>query len=224
MQQNSIGIVFDLVFLAVLCWVSVQGMRRGFVSGALRLVGVLAGFAAGTWAANTLAQPLYRDSIGKTVGEKLAEKISEYGNDLFAALQDLDFLPSSLYDRLESALLSSADDMVPSVISALEPVILPLVQSMLFILVCLTVRLLVRSLSSAFRQLNRLPILGGLNKALGFAFGFAAGVLDCWLLAQGLWLAGYVTNGSIRFLREETLNLSAAYRLFSRFSLFGASG
>lgn len=220
MQFSVPGLVLDLIFLAVLVWAAVQGARQGLVSGLLRLVGSVAGIIGGVWATRAWALPIYRDHIGIAVGERLTAALADHGDDLTAALQSLAFLPHSVYELLENILRTATDDAVPQLVNALEPVILPLVQALLFIVVCVALRLLVRLLVRLFRHLNDVPLLGDVNKALGFAFGTVTGILDCWLLSVGLWLAATVTGGSVLWLTPETLSLSAVYRLLAHVNPF----
>ena len=223
MELNVPGLVIDLIFLAVLLWAAVRGGRQGLAAGVLRLAGSALGIVGGVWATRAWALPLYRQTIGAAAGEQLARAMAEYGDDLSAALHSLTFLPEALRQNLEGALQTAAGDAVPQLVNALEPVLLPLVQAFLFILVCLAVRLAVRLLASLLRHLNDVPLLGSVNKALGFAFGFVTGVLDCWLLSVGLWLAAAVTNGSVPYLSAQTLDLSAVYRLLAHVNPFAGS-
>lgn len=220
MELNVPGLVIDLIFAAVLLWAAVRGAKQGLVAGVLRLAGSALGIVGGVWATRAWALPFYQKTIGAAAGERLAQAMAEYGDDLSAALHSLTFLPETLRQKLEGALQTAAGDAVPQLVNALEPVLLPLVQALLFILVCLAVRLAVRLLAALFRHLNDVPLLGSVNKALGFAFGFVTGVLDCWLLSVGLWLAAAVTNGSVPYLDAQTLDLSAVYRLLAHVNPF----
>lgn len=220
MELNVPGLVLDLIFLALLLWAAVRGARQGLVSGLLRLAGSVAGIIGGVWATRAWALPLYQNYIGVAAGERLTAALADYGDDLTAALQSLAFLPHSVYEMLENILLTATGDAVPQLVNALEPVILPLVQALLFIVVCVVVRLLMRLLVRLFRHLNDVPLLGDVNKALGFAFGTVAGILDCWLLSVGLWLAAAATGGSAPWLTVDTLSLSAVYRLLAHVNPF----
>ena len=217
---NVPGLILDLIFVALLLWAAVRGARQGLVAGILRLGGSIAGIIGGVWATRAWALPIYRNYIGVAAGESLTKAMEQHSNDLSAALQSLTFLPQSVQQMLENALQTAADDAVPQLVNALEPVILPLVQGLVFILVCLAVRLVVRLLAALLRHLNDIPLLGEVNKALGFAFGFVTGILDCWLLSVGLWLAAAVTNGSVPVLTPAVLEASFAYRLLAHVNPF----
>ena len=41
------------------------------------------------------------------------------------------------------------------------------------------VRVLCRMLGRVLRGINAIPLIGGLNRILGFAFGFVSGLLNC---------------------------------------------
>lgn len=61
---------------------------------------------------------------------------------------------------------------MPQVVNALEPLFLPVIQAVVFLSVWIVVRVLCRMLGRVLRGINAIPLIGGLNRILGFAFGF----------------------------------------------------
>lgn len=222
MQIFSVGLLYDILFLAVLLLAADRGRRRGFLSGLMGLAGTLAGIVGGVWATRAWAQTLYTDHLGVAIGEQLAKAMADYGDDIGQALDRFPFLPQPLRASLMASFEPGAvaKDIVPRLVAALEPVVLPLLQALLFLLVCLAVRIVVRVLGRMLRRFNDLPILGTFNRILGFAFGFVSGLLDCWLLAMALWLLGNVAAKDLPFLGSGVLGQSAAYRFLANFNPF----
>ena len=98
------------------------------------------GVGVAVWASRTLAGPLYARFLSGSVSDRVEEAIAQSGGDLAAAVQGMDFLPDAVRDHL-SVLLEGAGEALPGQISGLlEPVILPFVQVLLFVVLCMAVR------------------------------------------------------------------------------------
>ena len=100
---------------------------------------------------------------------------------------------------------------MPQVVNALEPLFLPVIQAVVFLSVWIVVRVLCRMLGRVLRGINAIPLIGGLNRILGFAFGFVSGLLNCWIWSILLWL---------EFLTTATLNRSVIYGLLANLNPF----
>ena len=108
----------------------------------------------------------------------------------------------------------------PQVVNALEPLFLPVIQAVVFLSVWIVVRVLCRMLGRVLRGINAIPLIGGLNRILGFAFGFVSGLLNCWFWSILLWVAANLTGGKLEFLTTATLNRSVIYGLLANLNPF----
>ena len=79
---------------------------------------------------------------------------------------------------------------------------------------------LCRMLGRVLRGINAIPLIGGLNRILGFAFGFVSGLLNCWIWSILLWVAANLTGGKLEFLTTATLNRSVIYGLLANLNPF----
>lgn len=215
-----LGIVYDVLFVLLLIAVAYGGMRRGFVSGLLRLGGSIVGIIAGVAGVRQWAEQLYVDHLGVVIGERIRDTVAEYGEGAAEALAGLPFLPAPVQKELISIVNGAAGDMVPRIVNVLQPVFLPIIQALLFLVICLLVHAAARILERALRSINYLPVLGQVNKMFGFALGFVAGVLDCWLLAMALWAGSAVAMGRLPFLTQEALSHSILYTFLASFNPF----
>ena len=77
-----------------------------------------------------------------------------------------------------------------------------------------------RMLGRVLRGINAIPLIGGLNRILGFAFGFVSGLLNCWIWSILLWVAANLTGGKLEFLTTATLNRSVIYGLLANLNPF----
>ena len=122
--------------------------------------------------------------------------------------------------KLIDTVSAASSNAVPQVVNALEPLFLPVIQAVVFLSVWIVVRVLCRMLGRVLRGINAIPLIGGLNRILGFAFGFVSGLLNCWIWSILLWVAANLTGGKLEFLTTATLNRSVIYGLLANLNPF----
>lgn len=146
--------------------------------------------------------------------------LAQSGGDLAAAVQGMDFLPETVRETLAQLVQDAGNTLPDQITTALEPVVLPFVQVLLFVVLCMVVRWVFRLLVGLLRHVNGIPLLGGVNRLFGLAMGLVTGALDCWLLALLLWFIASVTAGSLEFLTLNVLDQSVGYGIFGAFNPF----
>ena len=212
--------IYDLLFLVLFAYAAAASWRKGFLAGLTELVGAVLGVAVAVWGSRALAGPIYTQFLSGSVSGKVEDAVAQSGGDLAAAVQGMDFLPAAVRDNL-AALLEGAGESLPGQITDLiEPVILPIVQVLLFVVLCMLVRWCFRLLVGLLRHVNGVPLLGGVNRLCGLLRGLVTGALDCWLLALLLWFLASVTAGTVDFLTAGVLQQSVGYSFFSAFNPF----
>ena len=221
----TLGIVYDLIFVVILLAAAFNGRRRGLVSCAVSLVGAVAGLIVAALLAGAAAGALYDGVIGNALGQTVADALTEQGANLPAVLQQtLGFLPAELLNQVADLLQQTLDkanaDLVPVVSQALQPVILPMIQAVLFLILFVVIRWLVSLVAGTLQLVNRLPLVGGLNQVLGLVLGLATGAIDCWMLCQAVRGAAAITGGGVELLSDATLSGSMLYQFFSGFNPF----
>ena len=216
----SPSLIYDLLFLAVFSFAAVKSWQKGFLAGLAELIGAVLGVGVAVWGSRTLAPGIYEKFLSGTVTEKVEAAVAQSGGDIAAAVQGLDFLPDSLRTTLTEAIQTAGGQLPEKVTSLLEPVILPLVQVVLFVLLCVVVRWAFGLLIAVLRGINGVPLVGGVNQVLGLVLGLCTGALDCWLLALVLWFAASVTAGSLDWLNTAVLQRSIGYSFFGAFNPF----
>lgn len=215
-----VSLVYDLLFLCLFAYAAVCSWKKGFLAGLTELVGSVLGVGAAVWASRALASPLYEQFLSGSVNDQVERAVQQSGGDLAAAVQGMDFLPESIRAGLVTALTELSGEAAPQVAAVLEPVILPMIQVILFLVSCIVIRWAFRALAWTMRGCNSIPLVGGLNRVLGLVFGALSGALNCWLLSMLLWLLSMLTGDGIEFLRSTVLGQSAIYSLLSGFNPF----
>lgn len=212
--------IYDLIFLAVFAFAAVASWQKGFLASLTELIGAVLGVGIAVWASRTLAPPIYDQFVSGSVSEKVETALAQSGGDLAAAVQGMDFLPETVRETLAQLVQGAGNTLPDQITTALEPVVLPFVQVLLFVVLCMVVRWVFRLLVGLLRHVNGIPLLGGVNRLFGLAMGLVTGALDCWLLALLLWFIASVTAGSLEFLTLNVLDQSVGYGIFGAFNPF----
>ena len=199
-MTQYIGIVYDVIFLLLVLGAAEAGRRRGFASGLVSFIGSVAGIIGGTYGTRVWAGGIYDKYVASHVTDVVADTLEKTGGDLAQAIHALTFLPQSIQQKLIDTVSAASSNAVPQVVNALEPLFLPVIQAVVFLSVWIVVRALCRMLGRVLRGINAIPLIGGLNRILGFAFGFVSGLLNCWIWSILLWVAANLTGGKLEFL------------------------
>lgn len=212
--------IYDLIFLIVFAFAAVMSWHKGFLASLTELIGAVVGVGVAVWASRSLSVPIYEQFVSGSVSEKVETAVAQSGGDLAAAVQAMDFLPDTVRDTLAQLVQGAGSALPEQITTALEPILLPFVQVLLFVVLCMVVRWVFRLLVGLLRHVNGVPLLGGVNRLLGLVLGLMTGAMDCWLLALLFWFAASVTAGSVEFLTLSVLNQSVGYSFFGAFNPF----
>ena len=155
-------------------------------------------------------------SLAELIGAVFGVGIAVWASQTAAPQIYEKFLSASVANRVELALRESNGNIA----EALQPLILPFVQVLLFVVLCVLVRWVFRLLVSALRWFNGVPLLGSVNRLLGLVLGLANGAVDCWLLALALWFLVGVTGGKLSWLNGYILSQSVGYGIFGSINPF----
>ena len=225
----TIANIFDLVMLAVLIGVAIVYMRRGLVAGLVQFVGNLASLLGAVLISSRGAPLLFSRFFESSFVEKLqsvieAEKAVSVTEviEMYAG-----FLPQSLKDSLAAGAqglleqVGTAPEMAAHLVDkVIAPLLTPIIAVVVFFVAFALCRMLVSFLVAVLTNLNRIPLVGGVNKLLGLGMGLLAGSVDLYLILCGVWALIVITGGSLSFLNESVLSASTAYQIFERFNPF----
>ena len=199
MQQN-ISMVYDLLFLIVFAVVAVCSWHKGFLASLAELIGAVFGVGIAVWASQTAAPQIYEKFLSASVANRVELALRESNGNIAEALQGISFLPESMQQSLLNLLNDAGSDVPAKIAEALQPLILPFVQVLLFVVLCVLVRWVFR--------------------LLGLVLGLANGAVDCWLLALALWFLVGVTGGKLSWLNGYILSQSVGYGIFGSINPF----
>lgn len=221
------AIVFDLVMLALLLVVAFAYARRGFAAGLVQFVGNLASLIGALVLSHQASPLLFEKFFQNGFVTSIQNTISSEGTvNIQGTIEKYaGFLPESIKESLTASASSLLDSGAPDLAAKLvdeviAPLLTPIIAIVLFFVAFALCRLLVGLLVAVLTNVNRIPVMGSVNRFFGFLMGLLAGVVDLYLVLCAVWAVIVITGGSIGFLNDQALAGSITYSLFGRFNPF----
>lgn len=221
------AIVFDLVMLALLLVVAFAYARRGFAAGLVQFVGNLASLIGALVLSHQASPLLFEKFFQNGFVTSIQNTLTAEGTvNIQSTIEKYaGFLPESIKESLTASaaglLDSGAPDLAVKLVDeVIAPLLTPIIAIVLFFVAFALCRLLVGLLVAVLTNVNRIPVMGSVNRFFGFLMGLLAGVVDLYLVLCAVWAIIVITGGSIGFLNDQALAGSITYSLFGRFNPF----
>lgn len=225
----STAILFDLLMLGVLICVAIGYAKRGFVAGLVRFLGNLASLIGAVVLSNHVAPLLFAHFFEGDIVNRVEDVLSV--NNTLDPKQLVEMYAGFLPENLKNSLTTGAEGILGHVGSGPElaaqlvegviaPLLTPIIAIVIFFIAFAICRLLVSFVVAVLTNLNRIPVLGGVNRVLGLVMGVLAGAVDLYLVLCGVWALIVITGGSLAFLNEAALADSFAYQIFGKINPF----
>ena len=117
---------------------------------------------------------------------------------------------------LSAVLTDNAVVMADAIVQhVLMPLLTPVISIVLFFVAYALLRMLVSLLVTVLGLVNHLPVIGAVNRGLGFAVGGFASLVDVFLALCVIWALVVITGGGLPLLNEATLSGSLYYKAFN---------
>ena len=223
----SPAIILDIVLVAILVFTAYTYMKSGFLSSITRLVGNLLSLLAAMLVSNKLSPAVFDRFFKTGLVDKTASALSVQGA---AYLEELiqsvsGFFPvqftEELFAKAQNLMSTGAPDLAKQLVEeVVSPLMVPVISVVVFFATFAICRFIVAQLAALLSNVNKVPILGGVNKLLGLATGVVGGVLEMVLILCAVWALIAITSGSIPFLNDAALSGSRLYTLFSQYNPF----
>ena len=107
-----------------------------------------------------------------------------------------------------------------SVQKVLAPLLTPVISLVLFFVAFALLRMLVSLLVTVLGLVNKLPVVGTVNRWLGWTAGGIASLLDIYLVLCVLWALIVITGGNLTVLNDTVMSSSLYYKVFNVFNPF----
>ena len=164
------SLIWDLALIALILFVVIRSVGRGFVSSFIHLLGLAASCIVAALLSGRAAAWVYDGFLA----EKLQTAVSD-------ALQQKLQTFVELLDRIDptNTIITSAGD-------ALRTVMVALLTMVAFLIIFLLAMVIVKALARLTRNVNRVPVVGGVNRLLGGVLGAAEAFLLCYLIGMAV--------------------------------------
>ena len=162
------SLIWDAALAALILFVVIRSVRGGFVSSFIHLLGVAASCIVAALTAGKAAAWLYdgylAERVEQSVSDSLREKLEAF---------------AGLLDRIDPT-----DTISAAAGDAVRTMAVSLLTMVAFLIIFLLAMLIVRALVRLTRSVNRVPVVGGINRLLGGALGAAEALLLCYLIGM----------------------------------------
>ena len=154
------SLIWDLALIAVILFVMIRSVGRGFVSSFIHLLGLAAACIVAALLSGKAAAWLYdgylAERLQTAVSDTLRQKLQTF---------------AELLDRIDptDTITGAAGDALRTVMVAM---------------LTMVALVIVRALAKLTRNVNRVPVVGGVNRVLGGVLGAAEAFLLCYLIGM----------------------------------------
>ena len=167
-QPDFVEMESDLALIAVILFVMIRSVGRGFVSSFIHLLGLAAACIVAALLSGKAAAWLYdgylAERLQTAVSDTLRQKLQTF---------------AELLDRIDPT-----DTITGAAGDALRTVMVALLTMVAFLVIFLVAMVIVRALAKLTRNVNRVPVVGGVNRVLGGVLGAAEAFLLCYLIGM----------------------------------------
>lgn len=188
-----IPVIYDTAAVLLLLICVIRGAKNGFAKTLVQSVGfafsLLAAITVSKICASLLYTTLIQPSLFSAIEASVENAVSpeEVIGRVKSALDNLPAISGLLFDfsgfeeNFDEAVLSSSQRIAEVVVeNVLGPVIVPLLEMLIFVTVLIILLLVVSILAKGSKKVNEVPVIGGFNSFMGGVFGMiSALVLLC---------------------------------------------
>ena len=223
--------LFDIICTVVWIVLVVRYARKGFLSSIVQLAGNLFSLVGARQLSAACAGWVFEHMLAGGFRTQIAASLSADGVVDLSGIAEkyAGFLPASFrasivaaFERSIGAVLADnavvlADSIVENV---LQPLLTPVITLVLFFVFYALLRLLVSMLVTVLGLVNKLPVIGTVNRGLGWLVGSLTALLDLYLVLCVLWGIIVITGGNLNVLNDTVMSNSIYYKLFNLFNPF----
>ena len=224
-----------------LCLLSIlyTSWRRGFVASFIRLVGTAAGFLLASFLSGPVSERLYGSLLEERVERYVGDTLLAPGSPLLEALAGLDQAGSAAIqavsgflaqqgldfyspqdagqmgtDILERITQGGSDPAAAITQVAVKPLVMTVLETAIFFLLLFLTGILVRMAVRVGLGVNRIPLVGGMNRLAGLLCGAVYALLVGYVVSMGLLLLAGLGKNQWDHLNSDVLQETFLIRRF----------
>lgn len=224
------NIVLDVALGLILLSILYNSWRRGFVVSLIRLVGTAAGFVLASFLKGPIAQWGYDTFLEERVERYVADALLSQGGALSGALSGLDHAGSAAAQLLSGLLAErgldyyssqdagqmgkeilariaekGADPAAAIAQVAVRPLVMTILETAVFFLLLFVADMVVRTIARVGLGVNRIPLVGGINRLAGLGCGAVYALLVGYVISSALVLLAGLGKNEWEFINSAVL-------------------
>ena len=224
------ALILDIALAVVLVGTVITAARRGLVTTLLRLGGMAVSMFAAYYVSGHLPPEVFERFFKGSLIRQTSEMIASGGQMTIQNIVDrlVPILPQELVaqllggaDKLAQMLDTTTPDIAAQIVdNVIAPLFLPIISVMVFFVTFAVCSFVVRFVAAAFINLNRVPLVGDVNRLFGTVAGLVLGIIYVMLLLCGAWAVVVITGDNLSWFSSATLESSFFYRLLASYNPF----
>ena len=195
------SLIWDLILIAVILFVMIRSVGRGFVSSFIHLLGLAASCIVAALLSGKAAAWLYdgylAERLQNAVSDTLRQKLMTF---------------AELLERIDPT-----DTITAAAGDVLRTVAVAFLTMVAFLIIFLLAMLIVQALAKLTRNVNRVPVVGGVNRVLGGVLGAAEAFLICYLIGMTATVLITLSENQWSWLNTAVVQKSTLLNWFVQF-------
>ena len=227
--------IYDIIVLVIAFACVILAWKKGFASSLVSFGGRIIALAGAYIASIPVANAIYDKLIHNMMVQKIASIIEGAADaDTVAGMLASGFdglnMPFSSFfsenltklgDTIAANFASGTDVMADQIVRTVcQPVLVGVFQIILVLILYIILSFVVSVIAKALGIINKVPLIGGLNKILGGVFGLLNAGIWCYILAGVVGLFIGLTNGNIDFMNNQIIDKTVLFKLIYQLSPF----
>jgi len=223
------NILLDLALGLCLLSILYTSWRRGFVASFIRLVGTAAGFLLASFLSGPeerveqyVGDPLLApgspllealaglDQAGSAAIQAVSGFLAQQGLDFYSP-QDAGQMGTDILDRITQG---GSDPAAAITQVAVKPLVMTVLETAIFFLLLFLTGILVRMAVRVGLGVNRIPLVGGMNRLAGLLCGAVYALLVGYVVSMGLLLLAGLGKNQWDHLNSDVLQETFLIRRF----------
>ena len=222
--------IYDLVLVLLAIIFICVGRKNGALKMLFLLIGSAVAVAAATVLSSFTADFLFAGFLREELLASVVQALPDSNdlNELLASVSSKSPAVSTALallinfgtktDTLDSLIASAAENTAATIVdSFISPIVIALLQSVTFILYLIIIAFLIKLIAKSLGLVNKVPVIGGINRFVGGIFGvvFAALIVFVLTVAVRVVLASGISTD---ILSEQTIQNSLVYHYVYNFT------
>lgn len=204
--------VMDIVLIAVLAISIILGFARGLIRSLLSVVIFVLALLGAAWIANAYTQDVsdwVQPYVEEFVLQEVETSLGLPAATATAAAPGDNALMDGLGDMMQQMLQSALSAGMTALDSAVAGIVHTVVYALLFILSLIVLQWVLKLITIPFRLVEKIPVVGTLNRIGGGVLGLILGVLICFLIAAIVKTIGFIDPADTTLFRFFAANTPA---------------